>query len=153
VTHDVLRVRARDRRSAAVVVSAAVLALVMVPLFIGTRYDSFPLSTFPMFAGSKPDVAPVSTVVATSDEGTSRLSSELIGGTDEPMLAAETVVRAIRRGDAEALCAEVARRAAGGEHRESTLEVVTESYDTIAWFDGARAPVARTVHARCEVEP
>ena len=76
------------------------------------RYDSFPLSTYPMFAGDRDRVAPVAAVVAVEGDEVSRLSSELIGGTDEPMLAAETVVHTIRDGHASALCAEVADRAA-----------------------------------------
>jgi hypothetical protein len=131
-------------------IGGAVLALVVLPLAIGARYDSFPLSTFPMFASSRPDVATVSTVVAVDEDGTHTLSSHVIGGTDEPMLAAETVVRAVRRGAADALCAEVAARA-GRVASGATLEVVTEEYDTIAWFDGRRAPLSRAVHARCEV--
>ena len=30
------------------------------------------------------------------------------------------------------------------------VEIVTETYDVIAYFDGDREPLARTVHARCE---
>ena len=32
-----------------------------------------------------------------------------------------------------------------------TLQVVTERYDTLRWFEGYHVPVNRTVHAQCEV--
>jgi hypothetical protein len=133
-------------------VAAAVLAgVLLAPALVATRYDSFPLSTYPMFAGDRDRVAPVSTVVAVSGEGTERLSSHLIGGSDEPMLAAETVVHAIRDGTTDELCREVAQRAVGSELSGRTLEVVTELYDSRAWFDGEREPVDRTVFAECTV--
>lgn len=128
----------------------ALVAVLALPLLLGTRYDSFPLSTYPMFAGERDRVTSIATVVAVDGDTTARLSSRLIGGTDEPMLAAETVVHAIRDGAADRLCREVAARA-GADHTGRILEVVTERYDTVAWFDGVRKPVARTVHARCEV--
>jgi hypothetical protein len=127
----------------------ALVALVAAPLAVGTAYDSFPLSTYPMFAGDRARVASVATVVGVGPDGVERLSSQEIGGTDEPMLAAETVARAVARGQADALCAEVARRVRAG-HGADRLEVVTERYDTLAWFDGGHEPLERTVHASCE---
>lgn len=129
---------------------AAVVSAVFAPALVGRGYDSFPLSTYPMFAGDRDVVAPVSTVVAIDGDRSIRLSPQLIGGTDEPMLAAETVVQAIRDGEAHALCAEVAHRL---EHTavRGRLEVVTEHYDTLQWFEDDRTPTARTVYAECEV--
>ena len=139
-------VAAAGSRTAARASAIAIGALLAVPLLIGTRYDSYPLSTYPMFAGDRDRVASVSTVVAEGE----RLSSQVIGGTDEPMLAAESVVDAIRADATAALCAEVAARAAS-DHPGATLEVVTERYDTLAWFDDQRTPIERTVWATCEV--
>ena len=132
------------------VVSLVLVAAVVAPMLVSEGYDSFPLSTYPMFAGHRDRVAPIATVVAVKGDEVARLSSELIGGTEEPMLAAETVVHAIRDGHASVLCAEIADRAAARGVR-GTLQVVTERYDTLRWFDGDRAPVDRTVHAQCEV--
>jgi len=132
-------------------IAAALAGIVLAPALLSTRYDSYPLSTYPMFAGDREQVAPVSTVIAVDGHRTERLSSQLIGASDEPMLAAETVVHAIRDGESDALCREVAARAAGGDLNGWTLEVVTERYDTSAWFDGRRDPIDRTVYAHCEV--
>ena len=132
-------------------VTVVIVAVVLLPVAISSRYDSFPLSTFPMFAGPRSEVAPVSTVVAVDGDRSERLSSHLIGGTDEPMLAAETVVHAIRDGTVDELCREVAARAAGSALQGWTLEVVTEQYDTTRWFEGDRDPVERTVYTTCGV--
>jgi hypothetical protein len=132
------------------VIGMALVAIVAAPVLVDARYDSFPLSTYPMFARDRGRVVSIPTVVAVDGEHTTRLSSELIGGTDEPMLAAESVVHAIRDGDATSLCAEVAVRAAG--RARGVLQVVTETYDTMTWFDGERTPRGRTVHATCPVE-
>jgi hypothetical protein len=130
--------------------SLVVAALLLAPVALSAGYDSFPLSTYPMFAGERDRVAPVATVIAVEGEQVKRLSPELIGGTDEPMLAAQIVARAIHGGSALTLCSEVADRAAR-QHVRGTLQVVTERYDTRRWFDGVRVPVDRTIHATCEV--
>jgi hypothetical protein len=136
-----------------VVAAALFAALLAVPLAMGTRYDSLPLSTYPMFAGDRGRVVAVPTIVAVGRDGAiERLSSQLIGGTDEPMLAFETVAAALRAGDAPALCREVAARL-GTTKAASRIAVVTERYDTLAWFDGAREPRARVVHASCAIAP
>ena len=53
--------------------------------------------------------------------------------------------KAIRADETDELCAEIAGRVDAGR----TLEVVTETYDTIAWFDGDETPTDRVVHATC----
>ena len=136
----------RTRTNTATIAIAAVIAL---PLLVDAGYDSFPLSTYPMFARDRDRVVAVSTVVARDGDHTVRLTSHIIGGTEEPMLAAETVAIAVRAGEADALCGEVAARAANAGI-DGTLEVVTEHYDTRAWFDGEHEPLERAVHASCE---
>ena len=134
-------------RTAAIVLAAIVAA----PALVSSGYDSFPFSTYPMFARDRARVASVSTVVVRDEDGnTERLSSGLIGGTQEPMLAMEAVSKAIDRDEADAFCHEVAGRAArSGIH--GILEVVDEAYDTLDWFSGDHAPIRRVVRATCRV--
>jgi hypothetical protein len=114
--------------------------------------DSFPLSNYPMFSYDRGRVTALDTAVGVTADGTQeRLSPEVIAGGYEVVHASQTVSKAIRAGDAAGLCGEVAARAAGdGLVR---IEVVTETYDTIRWFDGDETPLRRVVHASCETTP
>jgi len=130
--------------------AAAIVALLGAPLLVGSDYDSYPLSTYPMFAHDRDDEVAVRTAIAVDGAAVARLSPRLIGGTDEPMLARESVEHAIDTGAAMTLCEEIAGRARrAGVSGE--IHVVTERYDTLAWFDGDREPLDRAVHASCEV--
>jgi hypothetical protein len=136
------------------VVAAVVAAvLVVAPTLRQPPRDSFPLSTYPMFAADRGPVAAVNTVLGIDAGGVARtLSPELIGGSDEVILAAATVTNAVRRGDATALCRAVAERAATGERAGEwrRFEVVTHRYDTVAYLSGDREPVDAVVHAECD---
>jgi hypothetical protein len=132
------------------IVAATLVALVCAPALTDKEYDSFPLSTYPMFAGHRDRVAAVHTAVVVDGGRVVRLSSELIGGSSEPMLAAENVVHAIGDRRAPSLCAEIARRAARRQIR-GTIQVVVEFYDTERWFAGDHAPRSRDVFAQCEI--
>lgn len=128
----------------------AIVAVVAVALPGFTDRDSFPLSNYPMFSNDRGRVASFDTAVGVRPDGaTVRLSPRLIGGGYEVIHAAQTVSKAIRAGDAAGLCAEIAVRATGDGY--ATIEVVTERYDTVAWFEGNETPTDRRVHAACEV--
>jgi hypothetical protein len=74
-----------------------------------------------------------------------RLSPVEIGATDEVILAAATVSQAISQGNAADLCADIAGRVGGpGE-----VQVVTERYDAVRWYEGHREPLSRVIHAAC----
>jgi hypothetical protein len=104
-----------------------------------------------MFSADLPAVQPIDTVVGVRADGTEiALSPDRIAGTDVVNQAAAVVSSAIARGSAAALCAQVAERVAGDELAGPVaLEVVTEHYDAVRWFDGDHRPVGRQVHARC----
>jgi hypothetical protein len=134
--------------------AAAGLAVVVVGAvpFVLDR-DSFPLSTFPMFAAEIDRTQAVDTAVAVGADGAvTRLTPAEIGGTTVVNQAASVVTTAIVGGRAAELCATIAERLAG-ESGPVTVEVVTERYDAVRWFDGDRTPVERVVHARCPVAP
>ena len=129
------------------VFALVVLALVAAPLLRAPSNDSFPLSTYPMFSVARPAETSVSTAVGWSADGERvTLSPRIIGGTAEVIQAAGTIAQAIGSGTTDALCSEVLAKA---PDRVAAVEVVTETYDVVAYFDGAEDPIRRTVHARC----
>jgi hypothetical protein len=132
-------------------VALAVVVVGAVPFVLD--HDSFPLSTFPMFAADIDRTQSVDTAVALAADGTViRLTPAEIGGTTVVNQAASVVTTAIVGGQAEELCTAIAGRVAG-EPGAATVEVVTERYDAVQWFDGDRTPIDRVVHARCPVAP
>ena len=118
------------------------------PAVAPDELDSLPFSNYPMFARQREAVSwfPVAVRIdAAGDE--QRLHLRAVGGTDQPIQAAETIRQAIRRGEAAELCDEIARRAA----EPGEIQILTVAYDAPAWFRGDREPVERRVHAACTV--
>jgi hypothetical protein len=141
----------RERRRAWTAAALVIALTGVVPVALDR--DSFPLSTFPMFSADIDSTQSIATAVAVrSDGSTVRLVPEVIAGTTIVNQAVTVVADAIASGRADRFCTEIAGRvAAGAPPRAVAVEVVTETYDAPAWFDGDRQPVARQVHARCEV--
>jgi hypothetical protein len=126
-----------------------VVVIGMVPVVLDR--DSYPVSSYPMFSTRRTAASSVDTAVASGDDVV-RLSPEVIAATDEVIQAAATVRDAIARGETDVLCADIAARvAAGGPEGATTIEVVTESYDAVAWYRNDHRPLGRIVHARCAV--
>jgi hypothetical protein len=147
---------ARRERWRAVLVSSAVLAAVAFPglrlLVDRESGDGFPLSTFPMFTEDHGRVLELPTVVEVTATGVERLSPAEIAGTDQVVQAWETVRRAVERGRdaAHDLCDEVAGRVDG----PTTLAVVVERYDIVAWAAHPHGePQNRRTVARCRSHP
>ena len=135
------------RRQVIAVLAIALVAALVWPAPEGR--DSFPLSNYPMFAAARPAETSFRTAVGVDPSGGYvRLSPTDIGGTDQVIQAAATIRQALEDDDADALCSEIAERISG---RAIAVEVVTERYDTIAWFEGRTEPIERRVHARCPV--
>lgn len=130
--------------------TVGVALAVLAPAFLPGGADGFPISTYPMFTNDRGQIVDLDTVVLV-DGSRRRLSPEVIGGTDEIVLASATVSRAIREGPAalERLCREVAARA----DRPGTVEVVTERHDTVALLQDGAPPLRTTVHERCVAPP
>lgn len=130
--------------------SAGLLLAVLWPAVSPDALDDFPISDYTMFANRRPSVSVFDIAVLVDPDGLEhRLDPMAVGGTDQPVQAVETVRQAIRAGETDALCAEIARGLDAG----GVVEVISVRYDTVAWFAGDRAPVRRDVHASCPTEP
>lgn len=139
------------RRWVPVLVAVVAVATVLAPMFGSPASDGFPLSTYPMFARDRGDDLRVDTVVGRDTGGAVvRLSPELISGSDEPVLAAVTVSRALAAGREESLCDEVAARVVdAGRTDVRVVEVVSEHHDLDRFAPDE--PLSRRPRARCEV--
>jgi hypothetical protein len=131
-------------------VTVLVGAVVLAPAVWPDARDDFPLSTYPMFTEEQGQVVDLDTAVRIDAAGTHRLSPELIGGTDEPILASETVRLALRDGQAAAdrLCREIAERARGDGGR---IVLVTETHDAVALLRDDADPIEVATRADCVV--
>jgi hypothetical protein len=134
------------RLSARSLAAAIAAAVVLSPLLREPQNDTYPLSTFPMFASDRGEEHHLDTAVMIADDGSvQRLSPELIAGTDEPVLAAVTLTRGIRRGDASIMCEEIAARIGG----LAVVEVRTEHHNVINFIADDAPPLGITTHASC----
>lgn len=134
------------RRRGIVASSVALLLAVVYPAFHPSELDSFPFSNYPMFAHRRGSISRFDLAVRVDPAGHEHaLDPRLIGRTDQPVQAAETVRQAIRAGETDALCAEIADTV----DDEGRIEVISVRYDAVAWFRGEREPVDRTLHASC----
>lgn len=141
-----------DRRGRTLVTAAAVGALV-APVALDA--DGFPLSTYPMYSQVRTTEVGFATAHAIDDAArTRRLSLEVIGASDDPLIVAGELRAAIRAGRAADRCREIADR----WHDErapddpDVIEVVTELHDVVRLATGDDSLLERTVHARCPVE-
>ena len=136
------------------VVAAIVVGLGVWPVL--AERDSYPVSNLPMFASPRSRADPVITAVAIGGEGDDmqvwRLGPRRLAGTDEVIAAGSTLRRAVAEGSSAVLCGEIAARVAVmGPDEAQYIEIVTERYDAVEWFQGGRTPLERVVHHRCDV--
>ncbi|MGY6501749.1 MAG: hypothetical protein ACXIVQ_12780 [Acidimicrobiales bacterium] len=135
----------------------ALVAAMSPPLVLDPTNDDFPVSTYPMFTTDRSGPSSISTAVGvTADGDRHRLSSGLLAGADEPILAVRTARVEVGGGRAGSWCVEVARRVADDATVRSgrpvvEIEVVTEVHDPIATLAHGAEPLATTVHASCAV--
>jgi hypothetical protein len=145
----------RRQRTAVRVVALAVVGAVAWPGIASVagwdRSDGFPISTYPMFTRDRGRVVEVPTAVAVDADGDAvRLPPSVIASTDQVLVAAAAVRRAVTEGPAAArsFCEEVAGRARG---RGDAVAIAVERHDAIAWSAGAREPLERRVVAQCPI--
>ena len=135
----------RSVRSLSVV---GVLAALAAPVVFDR--DSFPLSTYPMYARTRGTEVSFVTAQGVRNDETVALSLEAIGASDDPLVVAGELRTAIRRGEADRRCVEIASRV--GDASIDRVEVVTERHDTVVRLEGGDSLRGRTVHAICVVE-
>jgi hypothetical protein len=140
------------RRARILITTAVGVALVAPVVF---DRDGFPLSTYPMYSRTRGDAVTLATAQAVDADGTtSTLTLAVIGDSDDPLVVAGELRDAIRAGNSDRRCLEIAERAAGWDGLPGstvTIEVATERHDVVARVEGGQSLLERTVHASCEV--
>lgn len=149
------RARTRWTRPWGALVTVVALVAVAWPLGLDPRRgDDFPLSTYPMFAVRRKDARVVLDYVVATGAGDARrhVPPELVAGGPEPMQAMMTVRRAVGRGKAPTLCAEVAARLARRRAWAAydTVQVVTGDHLAIDYLQ-RRARGRETIRATCRI--
>ena len=140
-------------RLRAYLVTLILVGLVASPLVGAFADDSFPISTYPMFASVKSTEAHLSHVILVDADGGEWAAPPSAIANDEALQAQETLRQALNNGEAATneLCERVARRVAGSG--AAYARIVTSTYDAFLYYQGDREPIARNVHATCEVQP
>ena len=138
------------------VASAVAIALVAWPAFRDPPQDSFPLSDYPMFSHGRPSPRmELTTALAVLPDGQRvPLRPGISAATEEVLQSMVTIRRGVHL-DARRFCGEIAQRLvesadedlAGATH----VELVTSTWDAVLYFERGPEPLARRVHARCEV--
>jgi hypothetical protein len=128
------------------IVGAALVLGVLWPVVGGD--DDFPLSTYPMFSGKQPREATITHAIGIDTDGSRAVLPPRVVANDEVIQAFETLRKAARSTAASAdLCGYVAQRA---PRDVIAVEIISDRFDAIAYFEGDRVPRSSTVHARCE---
>jgi hypothetical protein len=145
------------RRLVAYAAAAIVLAAMLGPPLRGVDRDSYPLSTYPMFSRDRGPVSRVATAVGLeADDDLHRLDPHLVAGTDEVMLAVQTVSGAVRGGpeSTRRLCEQIAGRVAAHPDLDRVVTVVirVEEHHAVRYFRGERTPRSAEEHGSCRVE-
>lgn len=139
-------------RIAPYAVSIIILLAVAAPMLTSTDTDSFPLSNYPMFSGRATAETSIPHAIAIDAGGERSILPPSAVFNDEIVQAYETLRQAIRAGPDTTLdlCNQIATRAGDDA---VTVEIVTDRFDAIRYFEGDETPLSSTVHATCEVPP
>jgi hypothetical protein len=125
--------------------SVLTLGFLLWPALHPSELDSLPISNYPMFAHRREAVSQFDfAVLDVPFGGQRRLSAAEVGGSGEPVQAAMTLRQAIEGGAVLELCRELAATV-----DEGVVQVVTATYDAVAWFRGDHRPRTRLVHVEC----
>ncbi|WP_437649078.1 hypothetical protein [Sorangium sp. So ce362] len=145
-----------ERKAYAYGVTAGLVLLMLAPLFRRPPVDSFPLSTYPMFSWGRHDArTPVERAIGVDSRGERRPIPPRLVGSEEVLQAKATLAQSIRQGAraARALCRGIAARVAEQDRYADVvkIEIRTDTFDAVAFFDGQEAPVDSKLHATCKV--
>jgi hypothetical protein len=115
--------------------------------------DSFPLSTYPMYSRARPaEVTIPSALGIDAGGGEHRLTLQVIGASDDPLIVAGELRTAIGQDRAADRCRAIAERASQSLVADLDLvriAVVMERHDVVAQVAGDPSLLERTVHAEC----
>ena len=135
--------------------AVAVIVLLLSPAFRDPPRDSFPLSDYPMFSHGRPDSRLTLThALGITDTGkTQALSPRISSANAEVLQSMVTIGRSVHEGRAAAFCREVAERVAADNGLDAIVEVrlATSEYDCVRYFEHGPEPLARAIHAACDV--
>ncbi|WP_437489021.1 hypothetical protein WME75_09910 [Sorangium sp. So ce1014] len=145
-----------ERKVYAYGVTAGLVLLMLAPLFRRPPADSFPLSTYPMFSWGRHDArTAVERAIGVDSRGERRPIPPRLVGSEEVLQAKATLAQSIRQGAraARALCRGIAARVAEQDRYADVvkIEIRTDTFDAVAFFDGQEAPVDSKLHATCKV--
>jgi hypothetical protein len=148
--------RLSERKGYAYGVTAGLVLLMLAPLFRRPPADSFPLSTYPMFSWGRHDArTAVERAIGVDSRGERRPIPPRLVGSEEVLQAKATLAQSIRQGAraARALCRGVAARVAEDDRYADVVkvEIRTDTFDAVAFFDGHETPVDSKLHATCKV--
>jgi len=127
-----------------------VIVLMVLPVVIDR--DSFPLSTYPMYSSARSEEVTIPTAVGVDQRGGEhRLTLQVIGASDDPLIVAGELRTAIAQDRADERCRAIAERASSSlaELDLVRIEVVMERHDVVAQVAGDPSLLERTVHAEC----
>ena len=141
-------------RAWAIAFGTTLLLLVLAPVV--TQTNGFPLSNYPMFSTHRDPSVRVVHVVAIAEGGGMRPVPPRLLDTPEIMQASQTSVVAAKTAEGSIeLCTRVAANVAkAGEAWSdvSMLELRTDRFDAVRYWQGERKPLRSKVHVRCPVE-
>ncbi len=143
-----------EGRAAATVFSVGLLAAVLWPIrenWRTAKTDSFPLSYYPMFTERRGKRVRVTHLVGFGADETRHLLAYHHVGSGGLNQVRKHIRRAVECGEADAMCARLARSAAGGGLPLVSVAIITGEYQMARWFAGDRRPRREEVHAvlRC----
>lgn len=133
------------------VATVAVIVAMVTPVILDR--DSFPLSTYPMYSRARSVAVTIPTAVGVDGDGSEhRLSLDLIGASDDPLIVAGELRTAIAQGRAADRCRAIAARVSNSPAAELGLvriEVVMERHNVVDQVTGEPSLLDRTIHAHC----
>ncbi len=135
--------------------SVVLVGLVISPALKDPPVDSFPLSDYPMFSHGRP--SPEMTLThahGVSADGTHEPLSPLISsGNREVLQSMMTIANEVHGGRSSTFCVEIAGRVAQDPELDhiATIELLTSTFDSVAYFADGPDPLRRELHHRCEV--
>jgi hypothetical protein len=135
-------------------VGAFVTVVVVSPVVRREPRDGFPLSTYPMFSEHRDRELTLVHAVAALEGGAAVPLPPRLLGTEEVLQARSLLRRSVERGEAADLCARVAARLRAEGPRgpwaaARAVEVRTDAYDVLSYYDTRTTARPGVLHARC----